>query len=276
MVWIMFALFAAPTSVLAQQQNASGQSADQQLLHEFMMRTPDEIVEHYFRAPPYPIFAIRRLMEIGGPAVIPDLEQAFTRERGEAAREFLAAALIDLGDTKQEYFDYVATRAATAVASGLPSPVQLGTREEPAGSPPRLNAAFVHWVRLHDIGLESAVQQATFEIPTAVEALGEADDPRSRSIFLQGLRSPNIFVVFAAALGLARLQDRKAVPSIITAATREPCQERRMIAKALLYFDTPKAQHAAEHLIADPVLLHRWRVEVKERGWKKAMRDTGQ
>jgi hypothetical protein len=173
MVWIMFALFAAPTSVLAQQQNASGQSADQQL-------------------------------EIGGPAVIPDLEQAFTRERGEAAREFLAAALIDLGDTKQEYFDYVATRAASAVASGLPSPVQLGTREEPAGSPPRLNAAFVHWVRLHDIGLESAVQQATFEIPTAVEALG------------------------------------------------------------------------AEHLIADPVLLHHWRVEVKERGWKKAMRDTGQ
>jgi hypothetical protein len=275
-VWIMFALFAAPNSVVAQQQNAAGQPTDPQLLHDFTTQTAEELVEHYFRTPPYPIFAIRRLMEIGNPVVIPDLEQAFTREHGEPAREFLAASLVDLGDTKPEYFDYVATRAATAVSSDLPFPVQLGTRKPPAASPPPLKVAFVHWVRLHNIELESALQKATFDMPTAVEALGEANDRRSRPIFLQGLKSPNILVVFAAALGFARLQDTKAVPSIIIAATREPCEERPMIAKVLLYFPTSKAQRAAEHLIADPVLLQRWRAEVKERGWRKAMRDTGQ
>jgi len=78
-VWIMFALFAAPNSVVAQQQNAAGQPTDPQLLHDFTTQTAGELVEHYFRTPPYPIFAIRRLMEIGNPVVIPDLEQAFTR-----------------------------------------------------------------------------------------------------------------------------------------------------------------------------------------------------
>ncbi|MDT7811282.1 MAG: hypothetical protein QOJ42_1198 [Acidobacteriaceae bacterium] len=276
-VWIMFALFATPNSVVAEQQNAAGQPTDPQLLHDFMTQTAGELIEHYFRTPPYPIFAIRRLMEIGNPVVIPNLEQAFTREHREPAREFLAASLVDLGDSKPEYFDYVATRAATAVSSDLPFPVQLGTRKPPAAaSPPPLKVAFVHWVRLHNIELESALQKATFDMPAAVEALGEANDRRSRPIFLQGLKSPNILVVFAAALGFARLQDNKAVPSIIIAATREPCEERPMIAKVLLYFPTSKAQRAAEHLIADPVLLQRWRAEVKERGWRKAMRDTGQ
>jgi hypothetical protein len=101
----MFALFATPNSVVAEQQNAAGQPTDPQLLHDFMTQTAGELIEHYFRTPPYPIFAIRRLMEIGNPVVIPDLEQAFTREHREPAREFLAASLVDLGDSKPEYFD---------------------------------------------------------------------------------------------------------------------------------------------------------------------------
>jgi hypothetical protein len=275
-VWIMCVSFAVANSVVAQQQNGAGQPTDPQLLHDFATQTAGEIVEHYFRTPPYPIFAIRRLLEIGNPVVIPDLEQAFEREHREPAREFLAASLVDLGDTKSEYFDFVATRAATAVSSDLPFPVQLGARTQGVESPPPLKVAFINLVRLHNIDLESALQKATFDMPAAVEALGEADDRRSRPIFLQGLKSPNILVVFAAALGLARLQDSQAVPAIIIAATREPCEERPMIAKALLYFSSSKAQRAAERLIADPILLQRWRAEVKERGWRRAMRDAGQ
>jgi MerR family redox-sensitive transcriptional activator SoxR len=49
------------------------------------------------------------------------------------------------------------------------------------------------------------MQQSVFEMPPAVEALGEAADPRSRPILLHALHAPNVLVVFAATLGLARL-----------------------------------------------------------------------
>lgn len=266
----------APNLAIAQQQSAAGQPTDQQLLQGFMRKSPDEILADYFHGPPYPIFAMRRLIDIGNPVVIPRLEEAFSRERRDPAREFLAATLVDLGDPKPKYFGYIAERATTAVTSDLPFPVQFSSRIRPGANLPPLKAAFVHWVQQHDVDLDTTLWQATFDMPGAVEALGEAGDQRSRPIFLRGLKSPNILVVFAAALGLARLQDNKAVPSIIVAAKREPYEERRMIAKALLYFSTPKAQHAAERLVGDPVLIQCWRVEVKKRGWKKAMRDRGQ
>ncbi len=276
MAWVIFALLLLPNLAIAQQQNGAGQPTDEQLLRDFMAKSPGEILADYFRSPPYPIFAIRRLMDIGDPVVIPRLEQAFKRERREPAQEFLAAALVDLGDPKPEYFDFVAARAEVAVTSDLPFPIQLGSHIRPGASLPPFKNAFLTWVRRHDVDLNTALGQAAFDMPGTVEALGEADDLRSRPIFLRGLKSPNVLVVFAAALGLARLQDNKAVPSIIVAAKRERYQERRMVAKTLLYFSTPKAQHAADRLIGDSGLTQHWRAEVKKRGWRNAMRDGGQ
>jgi hypothetical protein len=48
-----------------------------------------------------------------------------------------------------------------------------------------------------------------------------------------------------------------------------------MIAKTLLYFGDSEAQHAAERLVGDPARIQRWRVEVRRRGWKAVMRDSG-
>ena len=264
-----------PHSVVAQKQNATEPLSDQQLSAAFMKKQVGELLNDYFQGPPYPLFAIRRLIDIGDPAAIPSLERAFTRESHEPAREFLAAALMSLGDPKPEYFEHVARRAATAVASDLPFEVQLGTRPQSGAGLPPFKSAFLSWVRQHGGDLDSALSQATFDLPAAVEALGESADPRSRSIFLHGLNSPNILIVFAAALGLARLQDDKAVPAIIAAAEREPPEERSMIAKTLLYFANSEAQHAAERLVGDPARIQRWRVEVRKRGWKAAMRDRG-
>lgn len=272
--WIVLALFAF--SAFAQRHHPTEQSSDQQLLYAFMSKSPKEILHDYFHNPPYPIFAIRRLIDIGDPSVIPCLEQAFARQRQEPAREFLAAALVNLGDAKPEYFDYVAARAEIAVKSDLPFPVKMNARIRPGATLPPLKPAFTHWVRHHGADLDSTLWQAAFDMPAAVEALGEANDRQSRPILLQGLKSPNILVVFASALGLARLQDSSSVPAIILAAKREPREERRMIAKALLYFPSTKAQRAAERLTGDPALIRRWRAEVKKRGYKMAMRDRGQ
>ena len=274
--WMVLVFLAFPAFAFAQRHHAAEQSADQQLLHAFMSKSPNEILHDYFHNPPYPIFAIRRLIDIGDPTVIPCLEQAFARQSQEPAKEFLAAALVDLGDRKPEYFDYVADRAKIAVTSDLPFPVRLDAPIRRGATLPPLKPAFTHWVREHGTNPDSALWQAAFDMPADVEALGEADDRESRPILLQGLKSPNILVVFAASLGLARLQDSSSVPAIIVAARREPRMERRMIAKALLYFPTTEAQRAAERLTGDPVLIRRWRAEVKKRGFKMAMRDRGQ
>jgi hypothetical protein len=63
------------------------------------------------------------------------------------------------------------------------------------------------------------------------------------------------------------------VEKIIEACKTLRREERPLTAKALLYFDNHGAQRAAESIIADPVLDRSWRIEVKRRGWKSAMRD---
>lgn len=274
-IGVTLVLLTKPNSAAAQGHDAPEPLSDQQLSAAFMRKPVGELLNDYFRGPPYPLFAIRRLIEIDDPVAIPGLERAFTQEVHEPAREFIAAALVSLGDPKPEYFEHVTRRAATAVASDLPFSVQLGIRPQHRLGVPPLKNDFLSWVQQHGGGLHSALWQAAFDLPAAVEALGEAADPRSRSILLRGLHSPNILIVFAAALGLARLQDNQAVPAIIAAAEREPPEERRMIAKTLLYFANSEAQDAAERLIDDPVRIERWRLEVRRRGWKAAMRDRG-
>ena len=83
-----------PHSVVAQKQNATEPLSDQQLSAAFMKKSVSELLNDYFQGPPYPLFVIRRLIDIGDPAAIPSLERAFTRESHEPAREFLAAALV--------------------------------------------------------------------------------------------------------------------------------------------------------------------------------------
>lgn len=264
-----------PARGLAAIQDSRKGPSDQQLTDNFNKKSPIELLNDYFKEPPYPIFAIRRIIDLGDPIVIPRLEQAFTRERHDPAREFIAAALVNLGDPEPAYYAYVAARAENSVMSDLPFPVQLGVRTQSSNGLPPLRKAFLSWVQQHGANLNDTLWLATFEEPSAVEALGEAADQRSRALLRRGLKSSDILVAVAAALGLARLQDAASVSSIIAAAKhRQNHEERRMLAKTLLYFPSLKAQHAAARFIEDPALLRRWRAEVAKRGWKRAMRDS--
>ena len=246
--------------------------SDQQLLAAFRGKSADELLQEYLRDPPYPIFAIRRIIDLEDRSVITGLERAFGRADRELTRQFLAAALVRLGASHPAYFEYLASGAAVAATSDLPFPVALGSQFDTVL---RFKPEFLSWVRKHGANLQFALWQAVYDLPAVVEALGEAADPRSRSILLRGLNSPNVLVVFEASLGLARLQDDACVPKIIAAAKRMEHEERNLIAKTLLYFTSAKAQRAAERFIKDPARLQRWRAEVDGRGWKEAMRDNG-
>lgn len=266
---------ATPASLAAQQAVAPAAQEAQGQLAAFQRKSAHELLRQHFHGPPFPLFVIRRFIELGDPLVIAALEGAFARETSEITRQFLAAALVSLGDPDPQYYSYVASAAAAAVASDLPFPVRLGGPKAADSALPFLTAAFVSWVQQHGSETAMAMRRATVDLPAAVEALGESADPRSFSIFIRGLNSPNVLVVTTAALGLARLHDDRAVPAIIAASERLPGEESKLVAKALLYFATPAAQRAAEKLVADPARIKRWRADVDRLGWKGAMRDRG-
>lgn len=261
-------LLSAAASAQNDKSASSGNRSDEVALADFSRKSAHELIKEYFGGPPYPLFVIHRLMELGDPAILPTLRIAFERARYNSTRQFLAAALVRLGDKNPRFFKYTAEAAARAVKSDLPLSLSAAARVAESGRTP---AALITWARVHRTDPQSALWVATVELPAAVEALGETADRRSLPILLQGLRSRNVFIVNEAALGLARFGDPKAVKAIIAACERVSADERPSVARALLYFETPQAQQAAEQLIANPELLARWR-EQRRKGLAASLR----
>ncbi len=261
-------LAAAVCSVaLAQpsQQPKSEDAADQNILLAFNRQSAPELVSHYFDQPRIQLFVIRRLISLDDPRAIPALRTAFDTQTQPLTREFVAAALVRLGDTDQEYFDYVAGRARKAVNSDLPyssrSVTALaawdgGDFEEPEEV--RSSA------QIHNVPLMQAVWDATVEIPAAVQALSATRDRRSAPILLEALRSPNFLVVEEAAFGLARMHETNAIDPIIAICHRVDAKNRPWMAKPLLYFSSRKAQEAASSMIGGSSRLQIWRKDVNQ------------
>lgn len=272
-VWLGMFLTIFSASSSAQQENVqhAGQS-DKQLLLQFSQQSASQLVDRYFQGPPYPLFVIRRLIDLADHAATPGLRTAFSQETQPVTRQALAAALVRLRDPDSQYFDYLDGKARDAVSSDLPYLCGLtgGTTPDAKTEFP---LDFIAWARAHDMTLSDALRTAAIELPAAVEALGEAADHRALAILLRGLSSPNSCIVQTSAFGLARLHDTDAVEPIIRACNTLRREDRLPTAKSLLYFDSGRAQQAADSLIADPVLVRSWRIEVKRRGWKSAMRD---
>jgi HEAT repeat protein len=236
------------------------------------MRAGD-VARKYLDRPPYSLLAIRRLIELGDPLVVPDLRRAFADEKDPARRQFIAAALVSLNDPDARYFDYVREAARSAIKSVLPFPVLLNQANRSVKEP-GYRPEFYRAVKKQRLDFNVALQQAAIELPGAVEALAEAADVRAFPTLLQGLGSPNIAIIRVAAFGLARLHDNAGIAPIISACTRLAREERPLVGKSLLYFDGETAHRAAESLIGDRALLERWHDEANQRGWKRAMRDN--
>ena len=269
-------LVALSGSSLAQQRSGDLRvdQSDERLLLQFSQQSASQLVARYFHGPPYPLFVIRRLIDLADPRVIPALRNAFSRETQPLTRQSLAAALVRLRDPDSQYFNYLAASARNAVASDLPFSSGLSSSTTPKGRAEFPSASeLVVWAQAHNVALSDALRRAAIELPASVEALGEAADYRALPILLRGLSSPDAYVVRTSAFGLARLHDTVAVEPIIQACNTLRREERPLTAKALLYFDSHRGQRAADSIIADPALVRRWRFDVKRRGWKLAMRD---
>jgi HEAT repeat protein len=249
-----------------------GDQTNQQLVLQFSRQSASQLVAHYFQGPQYPLFVIHRLIDLADSSVSPALQDAFSHETQPITRQALAAALVRLRDPDPQYFAYLAASAQSAASSDLPYSCEIAsgrTQYEESEFPLEL----VVWAQAHNLSLSNTLRRAAIELPAAVEALGEAADPRALAILLLGLNSPNTCTVRTSAFGLARLHDPVAVEPIIRACSKLSTAERPLTAKALFYFGTYRAQQAAKSIIADTTLMRSWRIEAKHRGWKSAMRD---
>lgn len=246
-------------------QNHDAQNrADRELALAFSKESAPELVSHYFDLPSIPIFLVHRLISLDDPRVVPALHDAFDRQTRPLSREFIAAALVRLGETDPRYFDYVAGTARDAVNSQLPfgNRTQASVGNDSADGDLRGHKEIRAWTQTHDLPSEDAAWKAAFEIPGAVEALALTADRRSVPILLKALQSPNFLVVREGAFGLARMHETASIGPIIIACERLDPEDRPWAAKSLLYFRSKRAQKAAKSLIVDSTRLPLWRADV--------------
>jgi hypothetical protein len=167
----VFTVLATPGAAQQRIRSRPAEQSDQQLLDQFSQASAADLVARYFKGPPYPLFVIRRLIDLADPVVRPDLQDAFSRETQPLPRQSLAAALVRLRDPDAQYFDYLAAAAQDAVSSDLPyscGSSKATTAKESTESPSELIA----WARAHNIAVSDALRKAATELPGAVEALG--------------------------------------------------------------------------------------------------------
>jgi hypothetical protein len=115
-------------AVFAQQCPGQEPSDSRRELEAFSKMSAVELAQKYFAHPPYRLFAIRRLIELGDSAVVPVLQRAFREETEVTRRRFIAAALVSLVDPDGNYYEYVTDGAREAIKSELPFPVSLSER----------------------------------------------------------------------------------------------------------------------------------------------------
>jgi HEAT repeat protein len=185
-------------------------------------------------------------------AAIPILKDQFGRTKDQDAKAKIAAALSELGDKGQVYWDFLENRARAAVESGAPYPIRFDA--EGKMMPRQYTPELLQWAKDRNISPGDAGQMALYDIPGRVLMLAGAGDPRGLPLLRQAMSSPNYMIQVWAAKGLALLQDKESIPAIIDACQRAPVDMAAVIAEALIFFDDPQAKSAAEKYIPKDTL----------------------
>jgi HEAT repeat protein len=124
----------------------------------------------------------------------------------------------------------------------------------------------LEWVKNNNLPRDEAFMEQLGSFPAELSLMAEIGDPRSLPILRQGLSSPNYGVRAMAARGLALLQDKDPISSIIQAAQTAPSEMQWAIAEPLVAFDDSRARAVAEELVSDKKLLESDKQILKEKG----------
>jgi len=188
-------------------------------------------------------FDVEIIAESNAVQAIPLLETQFERSKDPIIKEKIANALVRLGKRNGPYWDFMVDRANQVLKDGPPTPFKYDASGKALAEPPQ---NFIEWAKRHRMSLQQALDDATIEAPAAIINLGSSDDERAVPILREALASENDFVKVEAANGLAALHDTASVPDIVEACANAPEQVAASLARSLVYFDDPAAQHAVD------------------------------
>jgi hypothetical protein len=208
--------------------------------------------------------AVNRIVQLRAVQAIPVLKQQFAVNADPLLKKALASALVRLGDPGDEYWSMLVEHAKVAVENNAPFPSAFDA--EGKLLPGQLSLEFSAWAKAHNMSPESASTIQVYALPVDLTFLAVTGDPRGLALLRQGLSSRNYFVQAVAAKGLAKLRDTNSVPMIIAACKKAPAQAAELIARALVFFDDPGAQAAAETFITNQQVLGALRKLSRERG----------
>jgi hypothetical protein len=228
------------------------------------------------------------------PGAIANEKRYFVRVQDPKLKQRAASILLSLGVRDRIYFDYLVAAAKKAFADETPWPTlydedgNMNTRAthpvfaewiRKQGLDPNdlqftavreYNPAFLEWCKKKNLEPNHAQYEAYYVTPEPWYNLAAAGDPRAYDLLIQGLHSHNLMIVVDAANGLAKLQDSRAIPELITMGRQLPGEARYGIGESLLYFSDTKAQASADEFITsiNKEMLEPLRQYIKEKGFK--------
>jgi HEAT repeat protein len=174
---------------------------------------------------------------------IPALKQQFLHSQDARTKSKIADALVRLGDKEQIYWDFLVKEASDAVESDIPFPREFDPQGKMLSD--HFSAAFLQWAKDHDLSPSDAGEKAIYELPGKLLFLAETGDSRGLPLLRRAMSSSNYMIQAVAAKGLAKLKDKDSIP-LIVAACQKSSWAASAVGQALVYFDDPEAQSAAE------------------------------
>ncbi len=246
----------APVAYSQGQQRSTGQRLSAEKIDELIGRV---------KAGKFDPMELVQLADSGAPQAAQVLKEQFALSATPAfIKEHIAYGLIKLGEKDQTYWDFLVMRAKAAVESDAP----FTNSFDPQGKivPRQLAPEFIEWAKAHNLPANDAAYAQAYDLPGSLLFLARTGDPRGRDLLRRGMASRNYFIQAAAAKGLAKLKDKESVPLIIEACRKAPEEVAVAIAWALVFFDDPQAQAAAERFITNKEMLEGLRKIWREKG----------
>ena len=218
------------------------------------------------RESPLDLSVVPRVEKLKDPRALPALRQAFEEHDAKSERQYIAIALIHLGESDKKYFDFLARYAEAAVDSDAPPVLAQDEKGDPIRG--KLNPEFEAWARKSGVDVKVAAGVQLYTLPEDVMLLGNARDPRAIPLLRRGLRSRNDGVTSMAAHGLALLNDVGSVPMIIReCGVRRPVVTSMLIGDLAVYTD-PESLRIIDQTLTDPELRKMY-AELRESAVKK-------
>lgn len=208
--------------------------------------------------------ALQRIARAGAVEAIPVLHQQFARTEEGLLKDAIASVLVRLGDKDRTYWDFLETHAREVIQSDAPFPVPFDMQGNTIRK--QFSQEFLDWAKASHIDVQAAAMVQMQTVPAQITFLAATGDQRGLELLRRAMTSRNYFVQSSAARGLAKLQDVDSVPLIITACKRAPAEAAALIARSLVFFNTPQAQSAAETFIKNREVLDELRKISREKG----------